>query len=83
LQRIQYAKTESDAVAKLKGTYKPDKKKRQEKAAAARGILVFTRHAETLALLPTHHQHLLLCCLALQTSSLAKHPSLVQACVQQ
>jgi hypothetical protein len=37
LQRIQYARAESDAVAKLKGTFKADKKKRQEKAAAARG----------------------------------------------
>jgi hypothetical protein len=36
-QRIQYAKTESDAVSKLKGTFKLDKKKRAEKNAAARG----------------------------------------------
>eukprot|EP00967_Tisochrysis_lutea_P082039 scaffold113540_cov20-Tisochrysis_lutea.AAC.1 len=35
-QRIQYAKTESDAVSKLKGTFKLDKKKRAEKNAAAR-----------------------------------------------
>mmetsp|Transcript_22967 Transcript_22967/g.58717 ORF Transcript_22967/g.58717 Transcript_22967/m.58717 type:complete len:218 (-) Transcript_22967:271-924(-) len=38
--RITYAKAESDAVAKLKGTYKPDKKKRAEKSAAARDQLV-------------------------------------------
>ncbi|KAJ9506232.1 hypothetical protein QJQ45_000452 [Haematococcus lacustris] len=38
--KIQYAKTESDAVAKLKGTYKPDKKKRAEKNAVARDQLI-------------------------------------------
>lgn len=44
-QRINYAKTESDAVAKLKGTYKPDKKKRAEKNAAARGAGAWGMHA--------------------------------------
>lgn len=36
-QRITYAKTKSDAVAKVDGTYKPDKKSRAQKNAAARG----------------------------------------------
>jgi hypothetical protein len=36
LQRISYAKSKSDAVAKLDGTYKPDKE-RSKKNAAARG----------------------------------------------
>uniref|UniRef100_A0A7S3RA12 RRM domain-containing protein n=1 Tax=Dunaliella tertiolecta TaxID=3047 RepID=A0A7S3RA12_DUNTE len=38
--RIQYAKTESDAVSKLKGTFKLDKKKRAEKNAAARDQMI-------------------------------------------
>lgn len=37
-QKIQYAKTKSDAIAKLDGSYKPDKKKdRAKKNEAARG----------------------------------------------
>jgi hypothetical protein len=36
LQRIQFARTKSDAVAKLDGSYKPDKE-RSKKSAAARG----------------------------------------------
>lgn len=36
-QRITYAKGKSDAVAKVDGTYKPDKKQRAQKNAAARG----------------------------------------------
>ena len=38
LQRIQYAKTKSDAVAKLEGSFKPrDKRERQKKNEVARG----------------------------------------------
>jgi hypothetical protein len=37
LQKLSYAKTKSDAVAKLEGTYKPDKE-RSKKNAAARGM---------------------------------------------
>jgi hypothetical protein len=35
-QRIQFARTKSDAVAKLDGSYKPDKE-RSKKREAARG----------------------------------------------
>lgn len=35
LQRLQYAKTKSDAVAKLDNTYKKEKKQRKKAAAAA------------------------------------------------
>ncbi|KAG2439882.1 hypothetical protein HYH02_010512 [Chlamydomonas schloesseri] len=38
--RITYAKTKSDAVAKVDGTYKPDKKSRQQKNAAAREAML-------------------------------------------
>jgi U2 small nuclear ribonucleoprotein B'' len=37
LQKVEYAKTKSDAVAKLEGSYKPDKKERSQKNAAVRG----------------------------------------------
>ena len=38
LQKIQYAKTKSDAVAKLEGSFKPrDKRERQKKNEVARG----------------------------------------------
>lgn len=36
LQRIEFARTKSDAVAKLDGSYKPDKE-RKKKGEAARG----------------------------------------------
>jgi hypothetical protein len=41
LQRIQFARTKSDAVAKLDGSYKPDKErsKKREAARGARGSL--------------------------------------------
>jgi hypothetical protein len=34
-QKIAYAKTESDAVSKLKGTYKPKKRKADAKGVSA------------------------------------------------
>jgi RNA recognition motif-containing protein len=37
LQRITYAKTKSDAIAKLDGTFKADKKTRAAKGPAAKG----------------------------------------------
>lgn len=37
LQRIQFAKTKSDAVAKLDGSFKADKKSRSAKNSAVRG----------------------------------------------
>jgi hypothetical protein len=36
IQRIEFARTKSDAIAKLDGSYKPDKE-RSKKSAAARG----------------------------------------------
>ena len=36
-QRIQFARTKSDAVSKIDGTYKPSKTERSKKNAAARG----------------------------------------------
>jgi hypothetical protein len=39
MQRITYAKTQSDAVAKMLGTYREnDKKERKSKNTAARGM---------------------------------------------
>jgi hypothetical protein len=36
-QRIQFARTKSDAVAKIDGSYKPSKNERSKKNAVARG----------------------------------------------
>ena len=36
-QRIQFARTKSDAISKLDGSYKPSKSERSKKNAAARG----------------------------------------------
>ncbi len=36
-QRIQFARTKSDAISKLDGSYKPSKTERSKKNAAARG----------------------------------------------
>jgi hypothetical protein len=50
-QRIQFARTKSDAVAKLDGSYKPDKE-RSKKREAARGACSGQqqhRHAELAA----------------------------------
>lgn len=44
IQRVTYAKTKSDAVAKLDGSYKPDKKKRSERNAQARGARCTALH---------------------------------------
>lgn len=38
--RIQFAKTKSDAIAKLEGSYKPSKSERSKKNAAARDQLI-------------------------------------------
>lgn len=37
-QRIAFAKTKSDAVAKVDGSFKPSKSERSKKNAAARGM---------------------------------------------
>lgn len=39
IQRITYAKTKSDAVAKVDGTFKADKKQRAKAAAATKGAM--------------------------------------------
>jgi len=43
--KISYAKTKSDAVAKLDGSFKPDKQLRAQKNAAARETVIRKTHA--------------------------------------
>ncbi|KXZ49464.1 hypothetical protein GPECTOR_21g690 [Gonium pectorale] len=55
--RINYAKGKSDAVAKVDGTYKPDKKQRAQKNAAAREAMLKrpTGNKSTAAAGPSAH----------------------------
>lgn len=57
-QRISFAKTKSDAVAKVDGSYKPSKSERSKKNAAARGGQSAWTHGRAQPLgQPTLHAH--------------------------